>query len=107
MNRFPHADRGAGPRPASPSRSRQAPRPWQSINARQARLDQRIDQRHPSRHDRPPRSHPATPRIAQLVQLETSYRRSGGLSAGNGRSEPPVRRAERAHPLGQERPPLR
>ncbi|MEH3103107.1 MAG: hypothetical protein PGN12_04295 [Sphingomonas phyllosphaerae] len=54
--------------------------PWQSINARQARLDQRIDQgirsgtldrREATRLRRDSR---------QLVQLETRYRRSGGLS---------------------------
>ncbi|WP_294197166.1 hypothetical protein [uncultured Sphingomonas sp.] len=54
--------------------------PWQSINARQARLDQRIDQgirrgtidrREATRLRRESR---------QLVQLETRYRRSGGLS---------------------------
>ncbi len=54
--------------------------PWQSINARQARLDQRIDQGI--------RSGALTRREAtrlrtdsrQLAQLETRYRRSGGLS---------------------------
>ncbi|VXC83336.1 hypothetical protein [Sphingomonas sp. 8AM] len=54
--------------------------PWQSINARQERLDQRIDQgirsgkldrREATRLRRDSR---------QLVQLETRYRRSGGLS---------------------------
>ncbi|GAA4216526.1 hypothetical protein GCM10022253_13070 [Sphingomonas endophytica] len=54
--------------------------PWQSINARQERLDQRIDQgirngkldrREATRLRRDSR---------QLAQLETRYRRSGGLS---------------------------
>jgi len=54
--------------------------PWQSMNARQERLDQRIDQgirngkldrREATRLRRDSR---------QLAQLETRYRRSGGLS---------------------------
>lgn len=54
--------------------------PWQSINARQARLDQRIDQG--IRSGKLDRREATRLRSdsRQLVQLETRYRRSGGLS---------------------------
>lgn len=56
--------------------------PWQSINARQARLDQRIDQG--IRSGKLDRREAVRLRTdsRQLVRLEERYRRSGGLSAG-------------------------
>ncbi|KTT74083.1 hypothetical protein [Sphingomonas endophytica] len=54
--------------------------PWQSVNARQARLDQRID--NGLRNGALSRREAARLRAdsRQLVRLEERYRRSGGLS---------------------------
>lgn len=54
--------------------------PWQPINARQARLDQRIDQGIRTGQLSRGEAQRLRAQSRQLVQLETRYRRSGGLS---------------------------
>lgn len=54
--------------------------PWQSINARQARLDERIDQGIRSGALSRGEARQLHTQFRQLAQREDRYRRSGGLS---------------------------
>lgn len=59
--------------------------PWQSINARQARLDQRIDGGVRSGALSRREASQLRQQVRQIVQREDRYRRSGGLSVAERR----------------------